>query len=760
MVNINSEKLSISLSFIDYLILSYTLFSFLLIPDIIKNTLILGFILSPTIFLLPILFGKSIWVILMRFKLASSSSYLIFFFLGSSLLTTLCIFFQIFRLPVTLAYYIMITTISIAFITDILKNFPKVNFLLITHYNKVIFDIKFVAVVISLAIGTIPAMIIGTTRPIGTVGVDHSAGVEFIQPINRILEYGIVDYWKTRSLPVIIAAIVPFFTNKAILPIDLYWILPFLLSSLFTLGVFLLAYEITRKIEISIVASLFSAFLNLGHGVFFDAVSHIFRYQTLITAFFPFVLCYVYRYETAMISKGGDVFSLIHKLLFIPTLALLPLSISFIKPKVFMHILQREEVTPILMVITLLFLLFYGRKLSMEESKNLWFLSGIFLLFIIICDPLQPLVFNILPLFILMYFLVLVERVGTTLSRILMSIFLIYIILVISNIITLSNVPAPIERLSVYVSYTQSFKSEALFKANSRLVISIFLGFLLTLILLIKNNRAILCVVFMTITYLLLYFMPTTVTMPLPHHGLNIFMAITIAIGLYKVVMLMGRGVSRFFSINLADTKVKATLLVIYLLASLFFLNPVFTSFNERFSWKPSGAMFRSIFTDYELEAMNFIRTKIPSDVRIISDPFTMRTFTSLTNRQWLIESKMLAPAFTDEGKKILQVIKNDVLLARDGDHAYEAIKKLKAIVPYDEKMFLELSGEHVSGKFIVVISGRTDWWLRAKGINWEYWFPFTYHLEREHVNIFLNNSHFKPLFIREGKIYIFSVDE
>lgn len=213
--------------------------------------------------------------------------------------------------------------------------------------------------------------------------------------------------------------------------------------------------------------------------------------------------------------------------------------------------------------------------------------------------------------------------------------------------------------------------------------------------------------------------------------------------------------------IDLRLTKHEIKTIGIYFVIGILILSFVFIRVYQRFTWKPTGATFTSILTGYEYEAIDFIKNNVSSNARIISDPFTMRLFTSLTNRQWLLEHLMNPIGFSEEGKQTVRIIREKILLAQESRDAYNFIQELKDVVPYDEEMFLELSGEKLSDEFIVVVSGRTAHWLDVmEDIGTTQHFPYRYNVKLMHLQVFHDYRFFDLIFEKNRQIYIFAVKQ
>jgi len=458
-----------------YILISTVVYLILPVSEIIA-----GFILAPHVLLVPILFGRSILYISNLLEdNYDNVMFLISFLLGSSLIVVLSVSMQILKLPATISYFIIVICVILMFLKTIIHKEISRDLILTFDINKIDFKLILSIMIVVIA-GLVPALIVGRSRPVGTVGLDHMVGIELVQPINRLIEYGIVDFWKARPMPFLILAIPVISTG--ISPLTLYWTMPFLLSPLFTLGVFFLVHEITSNYRISIMAALFSAFLNIGWGLFFDSVNFIFKYSTIITALFPWVLCHIYHCEKWAIIEGKNPIPILNFLLAISLLIGFPL--FAIATKIIFFPWHWYETTPFVIVGVALLLVFYQRRKNLETSlKSLYFLIGIFLIFIFTTEVIQPLFLNIYGAFVFAYTYILLEKKKryicnksiTDIFRILTVVVLIYLTLQIIGVIKFNNLSLPFDRTSfIGTQYTFAVKIDGLIKANSEPVLLFF----------------------------------------------------------------------------------------------------------------------------------------------------------------------------------------------------------------------------------------------------------------------------------------------
>ena len=200
---------------------------------------------------------------------------------------------------------------------------------------------------------------------------------------------------------------------------------------------------------------------------------------------------------------------------------------------------------------------------------------------------------------------------------------------------------------------------------------------------------------------------------------------------------------------------------IIFTLVSLIVLSYLFTSFETRFSWTPAGSDTQTFIADYEYQALSFLNNNSTlAGARVVSDPLTMRIFTSLGNRDALLEHSMNTIFFTPEGQAVVSDIRNQILSQSDSKNVYTEIMKLNNTVPYDEKGYINLKGGVPDQGFIVVFSARTQYWLdKTNGIEIpSVFFPFSYKVNANHMFQFLDTRYFQLLYKVDQEIYVYFV--
>lgn len=533
-----------------YVLLSLSLVSVFSFPSWIS-----ALVVAPNVLLIPLLFGFSVLTFLRVFKDSTKDGFLFLlsFFVGATILTILAMAMQLLRFSFVVAHLNFVAVVPIVLmylyfgvvflrshksVLNSLKAF-RVRAYLHGHYSKL------VAVILVIVVGIIAPSIVALYRPLGTIGVDHMAGVEFVQPVERFVNEGIVDYWKTRSMPVLISGIPLMSVDVSALA--LYWAMPFIIAPLFALGMFFFVFHMTKRLSLSFASAAIAVFLNGGNGVFHDPVSFSFRYSTLATTVLPWFLLYAYDFLQKSVENNIDTQRSVFATLLVnfPIGVLLLIVATPLNPFAF----QREELTSFIMVGVFCLIVIYG-KFSKAHSMNkyLTLLFLIFGMFVLTLDPLEPFVFYLLGsyLFVFIFWIVNTKRkiflpkirkvlYGPVLVRILIGLTCVYILLLLSGIIDSSQLQLPFDRMGFAgTSYTLQFKLDALVQGNSEIVMVLFVISLATLSLI--GSRIDLMMTLFTLIGLAVFFSPVSMTMLQPHRTLCIPISYAIAAGIFRII--------------------------------------------------------------------------------------------------------------------------------------------------------------------------------------------------------------------------------
>lgn len=532
-----------------YVLCSLFIIAVFTFPDWISALLI-----APNVFFIPLLFGFSLITLFSLKNIENDLCvFLLSFLFGSTILTFTSVLLQLLR--ITFASYLPYISLMpfvlmyLCFTIKIIKKCGSLRnlcyFIYIIpkkyyHNDK----LKIFCIILIFVLSLLPPSIIALYRPIGTIGIDHMAGVEFIQPIERLINDGVLDYWKARSMPVLIAGIPLMLSNVS--AIDLYWALPFITTPIFALGMFFFVFYLTNKYSIGLASATLLPFLNGGHGLFHCSVPHVFRYITLATVVLPWVLFCIYylakkNHTLGLDSKKSTLSSFIITLL-MGVFILLSTFVQGFNPLG----LQREEITSFMMLGGLALIIFYDKFLNITKVTKYLTLSFLFSgLFFLTLDPMEPFIFLLFGvyLFIGLFYIAMIKKSsiikkwrnfdGIFLLRFLVVLTCIFLFIALSGLI--NDYSFSFDRTSLSgSSYSLDSKINALIAANSEFVIIIFA--LSLAILSLSDNKIDLIMVILSLFGLGLYFGPISATITLPQHVLCLLMSYVISAGLFRIV--------------------------------------------------------------------------------------------------------------------------------------------------------------------------------------------------------------------------------
>ncbi len=190
---------------------------------------------------------------------------------------------------------------------------------------------------------------------------------------------------------------------------------------------------------------------------------------------------------------------------------------------------------------------------------------------------------------------------------------------------------------------------------------------------------------------------------------------------------------------------------------------PYFEEINAALDTTPSGNI--NTIDYYEYEMAQWLKQNTPSDVLIISDPWTQFMLSGLANRKLTVNRRMIYDELGNT-KPIFKLDDTqseiaDILLEQNPLRAHEGIMRIRD--SYLESAYLhEQMGDKIANgnlPVIIVISGRTCEWLRrgeTGDLGVEYPYPFEFFIN---LGTFSTTPFFKPLHSIDDEIYAFNVN-
>lgn len=753
---------------------------------------------SPNILLVPYLVGNSFLSIFRRvYHKGVSSWFLISFLTGSILLHAFFVLAEFFEFKIEISAFVLVIIgiIIVGFVIDIIR---RINSLKgeVQHNEMNSMEKKVdmglaVSILITFLIAILAFYIPKIRVPFPLVSFDGAVGHETLKPVTRLLNDGVLDVYRTRGLPVILQAIVCIFSNVPIL--NLSWTAPLSTSLLFAFSMFSLSHTFAKKKIIALASVLLAFFINSAGVGMFDTVNFIFRYITILIAVFPLVIQEVYSNFVNVKNERIRLKKHIILLSFGSLFLVAVLNIfEHLKPDFLVYFFKVNEfLRPFLYIPFLGFTLVYTCRLKNQALKNLILLLSASTAFFVLLDIHRPAIF----ILFLYFFLLLLDQVDLrkmnlqliigvhklkkgvsrrikfsipwstkiNILRTISFLLILWLVLLLNGCLIFEEYVLFNGQLvsKVYhaTAATTSIKLNSLITANS--VYVLMFSLFLSIILLFSSRMEEFVSAFSFIVCMFVYFLPILETRNIPNEFLRIFMALTISMGVFNLVMFLNKFI-RLYSRNLKigfKIPIKSSVIVFLLMISTVFY-PVFNASFTRFTSTPVGSDYASLLTDYELETLKNCLSNCSEDARIISDPFTMIYLSSYINHIALIGASM--PPYSKQDEGVIIEIWDNIFHGNSSSEIHSRIMKLKDIMPDGEKRFNQRTEKPMNlSKFIVIVSGRTAWWLDHNDpLGWYTLFPHTYNVSKLHITHFLDPRYFTLMYKIDRKMYVFLFEE
>ena len=765
-----------ALDSLDYLFGFYVLISSLIAEFLCPYPIVSALIVVPNIFVVPYLLGANIfWTFSKAFSyMGKSLKFLIGFVIGCLFLHFLFVLtdFLGYMVDIRIFNVVICVAIALGFFSDSLRRMRRKEWKIdLSEYlkqTKVRLSPSTFCVLAVFIIGVLAFSVTKIKVPFPYISYDHAVGQETIQPVTRLLNEGLLDVTKARALPVILQAVV---CSLSGVPVShLSWAAPLSASLVFSFSVFSLAYCITKKRSVAVISVLFALFLfSGGSDLFFDCIYYIFRYSTVQTAVFPLVIqgAYLYFLKAKDEKKRKPLaFLFAGTILFFGAFFVF----EFLQPPLLTSLFSvNEYLRPVLIIIFLGFVLMCSTRIKNRALKELIYLASLFAAFSLSLDIFRP----VLGVMFLFFFLFLLAQANTIASKSFQSIvagirirvralpwstkinlfrisafvMLLWIIICIAGYVNLKDfsllVPWGLDTLT---------KSQSLVAANSIEVMGIF--FAVSVLLIFSSNLGEFALTFMSLAGLSAYFLPVAELYYVVYNISNITIGFAIVAGLFKVVGQFSHSIRiPKIKLKISDQSFKN---VLGLSLCMIVAVPVIEASFAKFTWS-GDADYRSILTDYEERAIEEYISKLPQDIRIVSDPFTMIAFSSLSNRVGLVEHGIAPLTEQYESADTVSEIWKDVFHGNSSAEIHQNIMGLENVIPPDEELYVQrIAGLNLS-RFMVIVSGRTSWWLvQNDPLGYYTIFPWSYNVSLPQIIHFLDPFYFNLTYTIDQKIYIF----
>lgn len=549
------------LGYLNYLIAGYALIT-LLIARAFDSSVFSALLVAPNVLLVPYLLGSSVCNIIVKQlrNQRKSFEFLISFLVGVLFLHSSFVLLEFFgfRIDMFYASAIIIFAIALGFVIDLYYKFigkqvvatTLINLRLLLKSKWTILVSLIIVVIIAFVAFYIPKM----TVPFPMTNLDGGVGHETLKPVNRLLNSGILDIYRARGLPVILEGLACYLSG---LPVQsLNWAAPLSTCLFFAFSVFFLAFIISGKqLAISLVATILVFFLN-DSGLYFDTMTYIFRYTTILDCIFPLALLVLYLYLTKANEDNEHSTKPILGMLIVTAASIGLLWVfEFLQPAFMVSIFSVNEfLRPFVYLSIISVAIGYACYTKNKQTKFLVLILGFFSSFAIALDILRP-VFGIAFIYIFLILLLVLTKnslantlsehrnlkfpalklffSGTTqvnLLRIVCTILAFVSIILITGNLSIAQFSTP---LWTGISNMPT-KTNSLIQSDT--IYILILSIILAIFLLYSKRKEISVFGAIYIIGLSIYFLPVFELYYIAYEYLNLFMAMTISLGLFALI--------------------------------------------------------------------------------------------------------------------------------------------------------------------------------------------------------------------------------
>jgi hypothetical protein len=628
-----------------YVVLGFAISHLLPVPEITKSILSL-----PAWLIIPYFFGSCLRIVLRRLRIDSFCGFeagVFSLLFGVYLLIVVTFLLDLLGLSIILAnLYLLVLATALVYL--VYKTFKKVddNFLITSSICKRYIPILLFCVLVSL----IPAMIKVSVSPFpyGTIET-ISIPSEQYQPALRFMEYGYLQHYRIYDYVSL------GFSSQLfnIDPLSFVWSSTFLISAIFSFGLYLFSYVISKRQSFALFTVLIGSFLNMN--VFRD-IPLLFRANIFFYVFLPFILYLSYKniskkeYQIKSVIVALIIFSAVT--IFYVYLFESNIWLAFVpKDLAYPQEWQSHVWIPTVVATTAPVLLIIGYFSKFFANKNN-FLSDNALLFMFI--PFFFLVFqdieSIAFILFVFVFILLFLMAKNKKTRLVLYAFVgfVLVFVLIQNYVVAIGVSNPISSIILpsYSSSTDfmpfSLRFNWLFVVNLPLTLAILLVLGIAVSIGSKRKEDIFVLSAFALA-LFLYLFPETFAYRF-YKELSIVMAFVMAIGVWRIFCALPDLRKRY------STLIFSALIIILLLPSL--IAPVYTRYYQ-------STMGLSIVSSSEYSAAQWLKQNTPENVLLVSDFETMTLMAPLSNKMLPIDRNYLVEALNTNSIQTLWLIKN-----------------------------------------------------------------------------------------------------
>ena len=737
-----------------------------------------SFLALPFVVILPYLFGKTVMKLcnfltkgaLCFISCYQTSFYVVSWMVGSFALAVTFFITTLLQLSIVVQIlpFLAFGFIALNLIQERIHKRAENVFNL--HFkNRALFSLCAIVVVVAIA----EIFLTKTFQPFPLIwGRTYFLTPNNVQAPYRVVESGYFtgSRWPDHLFPTIALSI------PNVEPLHFLWASPFILSALYSLGIFVLSYGISKKLEIATLSAILSIFVNpasLSYPRQFITLNS----NAIMRVVFPWILYTIYKTTETHDRKIKD------NIIFTIFLGLSLGATFFSLRRVFLLTGTPEWtrawtlfVESTLFPLVMLFLPFLGALLSflLKERQNR---NTFFLIFLV-----SSIYFSMHVDESILYVVALVVFTAVCLSKKNLSKPLVLILGLVTvsliglqwvNILNINSSGLISSLWNPELQYAKPIdifdikKVDFEFAYRELTIIFLLLGSFFALKTKRKGDRIMSTMLF---AMLLLFFLPEYQTLR-AYSQLSPFIAYVLAISILSITSEILRGTKlsrlkkgafsnlslrtshyqiRFPPIDKTASGIIAVTLLVALAPSL--VTPIYEHFSTENSQYPYS------IADYEYEAAYWIKRNLPETTILLSDYQTILLLSSLGNKIWLTDKGMSGTTISLQSQEALRIMKFDILRANNSREAFNNILSLPEYFYLKERRYVEYAGLNQKNMtFAVVLSSRTAKWIEQESM--DDMIHCTYaETPGKYLELFNNSEYFELLYKIEPYLFIYEV--
>lgn len=600
-----------------YVVIGFMISHVLPIPEIVKSLLAL-----PSWLIIPYFFGSCFRIALRRFRVVSFEGQGMGVFsllFGIYLLIVVSFLLDLLDLSAILVnLYLLVLVVALIYLVHKTYRRTGAEFSIPAGMFRMYVPIVVFCVLVSM----IPALMKVSVSPFpyGTIET-ISIPFEQYQPALRFMEFGYLQHYRVYDY-VSLGLSSQLFNID---PLSFIWSASFLMMAIYSFGLYLLSYGISKSKSFALLTVFIGSFLNMN--VFRD-VPLLFRSAVFLYVFLPFVLYLSYKNLSKKEYRMKDVVLTLMLFSAIAVLYIYLIESNIWSAFVPQNLAYPEEwrshvwlPTVIVTTAPLLFLTGYLSRIFLKVNNfladNAFFLMFIpfFCLAFLNSEAIAFILFIFA--FIFLFFMVRNKK-----TRLLPYIFIAFVLafvlfqhyifeIVVSN--PISSIIFPKFASSNLISFSTRF--DWLFKSNFDLIMTILLILGIVVSIFSKRKENLLIISAFSLA-LFLYLFPESYAYRF-YKEVAVAMSLVLSIGIWRIFSALGKLRKKYF------TPIFSALIILLLLPSL--ITPVYQRYYQ-------STMGQPIVSECEYYASQWVKENAPENTLLISDYVTMQLMSPLSN--------------------------------------------------------------------------------------------------------------------------------